>query len=167
MLSSFPLYMEVGMEKISGIISSSPRVTSVDMKESSPVRSGTPGFGRAEAQVGRERASGDTMKQATEAQNEMHDWRSKDAKHAAIAKDMADKFFSKNKVDVEATPAPNEERISSIAGAAASKLAQSREMLEEHEAGQGDIESAISNPDARSAQPAGLHPKGSFINYAA
>ncbi len=154
------------MEKISSIIPSSSRVTSVDMKESSPVRAGTPGFGRAEAQAGRERESKDTVKASSEAQTEMHDWRAKDAKHAAIAKDMADKFFSKNKVDVEESGAPNEERISSLAGAA-SKVAKSREIIEENEGMQSEIEAGISNPEARSAQPAGLHPKGSFINYAA
>ena len=154
------------MEKISSIIPGSSRVTSVDMKESSPVRAGTPSFGRAEAQVGRERETKETTKAATEAQAEMHDWRSKDAKHAAIAKDMADKFFSKNKVDVEEPGSPNEERISSLAAGAAKNM-KSREMLEENENMQGEIESGVSNPEARSSQPPGLHPKGSFINYAA
>ena len=99
----FSALQEVGMEKISSIIPGSSRVTSVDMKESSPVRAGTPGFGRAEAQAGRERESKDTVKAASEAQTEMHDWRAKDAKHAAIAKDMADKFFSKNNNHIGAT----------------------------------------------------------------
>lgn len=34
------------MQKISGIIPSSSRVTTVDMRDSSPVRSGAPSFGR-------------------------------------------------------------------------------------------------------------------------
>lgn len=155
------------MEKISSIIPSSSRVTSVDMKESSPVRSGTPGFGRAEAQAGRDRGAGETAKAATEAQTEMHDWRAKDAKHASIAKDMADKFFSKNKVDIEEAGIPGEERMSSLAANAASKMSKSRDILDENESMQGEIESGISNPEARGSQPPGLHPKGSFINYAA
>ncbi len=153
------------MEKISSILPGSSRVTSVDMKEAGPVRSGTPGFGRAEAQAGRERPSADTIKQATEAQTEMHDWRTKDMKHAAIAKEMSDKFFTKNKVDIEEIPSQAGERTSTIAGAVV-KAAKSREMLEENEDMQSEIESGIANPEART-QPPGLHPKGSFINYAA
>ena len=153
------------MEKISSILPGSSRVTSVDMKESSPVRSGTPGFGRAEAQAGRERPSAEAIKQSTEAQNEMHDWRSKDVKHAAIAKEMSDKFFSKNKVDIEEAPAATE-RTSALANTAA-KLSKGREMFEENEDMQGEIEAGVANPEARLQQPAGLHPKGSFINYVA
>ncbi len=154
------------MEKISSILPGSSRVTSVDMKESSPVRSGTPGFGRAEAQAGRERPSADTIKQASEAQTEMHDWRAKDLKHATIAKELSDKFFSKNKVDNEDLPTRNQERLSGLTGEAGSKISKSRDILEENEELQSEIEAGISNPETRS-QPAGLHPKGSFINYVA
>lgn len=47
------------MQKISGIIPSSARVSNVDMKEAPPVRPGTPGFGRMEGISSlRDRASG-------------------------------------------------------------------------------------------------------------
>ncbi len=154
------------MEKISSILSGSPRVTSVDMKESSPVRSGTPGFGRAEAHVSRERPSTDSLKQATDAHAEVHDWRSKDVKHAAIAKEMSNRFFAKNKVDIEEIPQPSEGRLAAFTAAAEYKVSSAQEMLDENEAMHSDIQAGITNPEARS-QPAGLHPKGSFINYVA
>ena len=155
------------MEKISSILPGSSRVTSVDLKESSPVRSSVPTFGRAEAPQGRERPSVDAMKPATSAQAEMHDWRAKDLKHASIAKDLSDKFFAKNKVDVEEAPIHTEDRFASMTAESGGKLTRAREMFEENEAMQSEIEAGVSNPEARSQQPAGLHPKGSFINYVA
>ena len=152
------------MEKISSILPSSARVTSVDMKESNPVRAGAPGFGRAEAQMNRERTSPDSIKQATEAQLDMHDWRSKDLKHASIAKDMADKFFAKNKKDIDEVIPSSDERISSTVSGL-QKMA-SKELNEESQSMEGEIEAELTNPE-KLIQPAGLHPKGSFINYAA
>jgi hypothetical protein len=154
---------EVGMEKISSILPGTARVTSVDMKESNPVRSGAPGFGRAEAHMNRERTSPEGIRQAAENQLDTHDWRSKDVKHAAIAKDMADKFFAKNKKDVEDVGPVSDDRISSTAGM---QKMLTKEVGEENQNMESEIEAGISNPEKLS-QPAGLHPKGSFINYTA
>ncbi len=152
------------MEKISSILPGTARVTSVDMKEANPVRSGTPGFGRAEAPMNRERTSPDGIKQSAEAQLDTHDWRSKDLKHASIAKDMADKFFAKNKKDIDDVGPVSDDRISSVASGL--QKISTKELSEQSENTESEIEAGLANPEKLS-QPAGLHPKGSFINYVA
>ncbi len=84
------------MEKISGIIPSSARVTSVDLKES-PVRPGAPSFGRPQAAAGKDSitTNGEAMKKASDMFASQTDWRSKDARQAAMVNDVSNAFFMK------------------------------------------------------------------------
>lgn len=143
------------MEKLSGILAGSPRVTAADMKEANPVRSGAPSFGRSEVGVRSERMDVDGMKQSSEVQKEMSDWKSKDFKHAAIAKDMSDKFFAKPKKEdstrVDDGSANHEVEINY------KPMLEDRNLSSSYE----------SSPETNMQQPPGLYPKGSFVNYVA
>lgn len=92
------------MEKISGILPSTTRITSVDLKSSGSVRSGTPSYGRP---VGLSSAAEREIERTT-AQNAraMHERlmekRSMDPR-AQIVQKMADDFFI-NKNQAEAAP---------------------------------------------------------------
>lgn len=84
------------MEKISGILPSSARVASVDLKES-PVRPGTPAFGRPQGAAGKESVTtnGEAMKKASEMFTHQNDWRAKDASRAAMVSEVSNNFFMK------------------------------------------------------------------------
>jgi hypothetical protein len=82
------------VQKISGILPGSSRVTSVDLKASRPVRPGVPGFG---APLG----ESNLKDQVTRSQLTMQDpnsievprWRSKEDNNAEIARSLSDQFF--------------------------------------------------------------------------
>lgn len=93
------------MQKISGIIPSSPRVASTDLSVAKAVRPGAPTFG---APVGSSSlgpvsqlpvSALDRIKQLQE--REMSDAQRKEAAHADIATRMADSFFLKNRRTAE------------------------------------------------------------------
>lgn len=82
------------MDKISGIIPSSSRVASVDMRDAPPVRPGTPSFGRPEGVSSlRDAKIGQTAARAGRINQERLDWKSKDMQNAAVAREMSDRFF--------------------------------------------------------------------------
>lgn len=82
------------MEKISGILPKSARVSSVDMKDAAPVRPGTPTFGRPEGVSSlREAAVGQTAARASKIHAERMDWKSKDLSQAAMARELSENFF--------------------------------------------------------------------------
>lgn len=85
------------MEKISGIVPATSRVTSVNLKESQTMRPGAPGFG---APVGKAAINGGnqptTAEKAVAAHNALMSRRSGDAHHPQLIKDMTDKFFMQN-----------------------------------------------------------------------
>lgn len=89
------------MDKISGIIPSSPRLQAVDLKDSAPVRPGTPTFGRPEGVSSLKVAAIPTFDVPTTAQRgmgahqELMDWRSKDQRHAQMAAELSNRFFMK------------------------------------------------------------------------
>lgn len=86
------------MDKISGIIPSSPRVTAVDLRDSAPVRPGTPSFGRREGVSSlREPIPMEAPRRASLAQAEMVGWKSKDMEHAAMVQEMSNRFFIKSR----------------------------------------------------------------------
>lgn len=84
------------MQKISGIIPGSSRVTSVDLKSSRPVRPGVPSFGAPQGES-------NLRDQVTRSQLTMQDpnsidvprWRSKEDANAEIARNLTDQFFRK------------------------------------------------------------------------
>lgn len=85
------------MEKISGIVPASSRVTSVNLKDSQTMRPGTPSFG---APMGKAAINGGdaptTAEKAVAAHNTLMSRRSGDAHHPQLIKDMTDKFFMRN-----------------------------------------------------------------------
>lgn len=82
------------MEKISGILPKSARVSSVDMKDSAPVRPGTPAFGRPEGVSSlREAAIGQTASRAAKIHSDRMDWKTKDLQQAEMARELSDNFF--------------------------------------------------------------------------
>lgn len=126
------------MEKISGIIPSSARVAAVDLKES-PVRPGTPAFGRPQAASGAASVptnAGGAMEKAADMFSKQTDWRSKDNSRAALVSEVSNAFFMK--------------RTEPPAGASAAA---------------GQV--AASSNEAPLQQPEGLYPRGSFIDRVA
>ena len=89
------------MQKISGILPSSSRVTTVDVsKEAGSVRPGAPSFGRP---VGESNLFKNSVvrsaHQAIQKHNELWDARSEQQDQAKIIQDMADSFFkTKNQI---------------------------------------------------------------------
>lgn len=159
------------MEKISGIIPSSSRVASVDMKEAPPVRPGTPGFGRAEGVSAlREQTmnGGNTAQRSSGIQAEHLDWRSKDLQHANVAKQVSDRFFAKNKQtadevsDVESSSMNRGLQVSANsrpAGFKTDEVGSFRATSNRYAASEENEE-----PGPQLAQPEGLFPKGSFLD---
>ena len=88
------------MEKISGIVPSTARVQSVNLKDSQTMRPGAPSFG---APKGKAAINGGntltTAEKAVAAHNKLMARRSGDAHHPEIIRDMADQFFLKNKTE--------------------------------------------------------------------
>ncbi len=82
------------MQKISGILPSSSRLTSVDLKESGAARPGAPSFGRP---LGESNLMSNSITRsahrALQQHNEISEARSKDQKQAREIQKMADEFF--------------------------------------------------------------------------
>ncbi|MDZ4661068.1 MAG: hypothetical protein SGJ18_05555 [Pseudomonadota bacterium] len=92
------------MDKISGILPGSSRVTSVDLNAASPVRPGTPAFG---SPTGRSTANQMQRSSATMVNPNSIDvprWKAKEDMHAEIAKRVSDGFFRKNITEAPAEP---------------------------------------------------------------
>jgi hypothetical protein len=127
------------MDKISGIIPSSARVSAVDMRDAAPVRSGTPSFGRPDPagaraaaangsevnqavaqQPGNRQVAGQPQPAAAPQPPPMPAWQAKDNRHASVVSQISDKFFMKNDQPAE-LPAPRQMELpaSSIAAVAA------------------------------------------------
>lgn len=172
------------MEKISGIIPGSARVTSVDLKEASPVRPGTPAFGRPEINRGmndlkQELGINSTAQKALNAHNELSDWRSKDAKHAAVVSELTDKFFVKNQKEVEPSGARGTSGVTMPQLRATAMDVASRpagfktDSTGSFRAAQNGFSRPAFFDDMEEeslpalSQPEGLYPKGSFIDRTA
>lgn len=142
------------MEKISGILPSSPRIASVDMKEAAPVRPGTPGFGRAEGVSSlRQAKMGETASRAAKLSQNQLDWRSKDMKNAATVRELSDRFFQGNKKAAESVmEAPSEMNTAPLEAPLRSEPAGF------------DIVALDRTTRDEGAQPEGLHPRGSFVD---
>lgn len=171
------------MDKISGILGSSPRLQAVDLKDS-PVRPGTPSFGRPEGSSALKVASMPAFEVPTTAQRgvgahqELMDWRSKDQRSAAMAAELSNRFFMK--------PTPVQEQtvdVTNGAGAYASTLPIGFNAVESRPTGfKGDdlmaprstvrppapiIDDEDDGDTMELQQPEGLFPKGSFIDRTA
>ncbi len=144
------------MEKISGILKPSNRVTSVDMKEAAPIRPGTPSFGRPEGTSSlRDRTkSADGLGASQEAHATMMHWRTKEGNNTRAVGEIADRFFSANKKEV----------MKSI-----NVQAPERPVI-----GEADVErepasemAPFENPLHEEPADGEYYPKGSFINVSA
>ncbi len=94
------------MQKISGIIPSSPRVASVDLKEAAPVRPGTPGFGRPEGVSSlKERANAAASASAFKARFPGDEPQSKESEQAESVAQISERFFGRNMRDADAAGA--------------------------------------------------------------
>lgn len=170
------------MEKISGILPGSSRVTAVDLKEAGPVRPGTPSFGRPQGVSSLKEVSRDsifpTSQKAINSHNELNDWRSKDAKLAAVAAELSDRFFIRNQKEAELPVGPEASGFNmSQIRATAQEVASSPAGFKTD--GTGSLRAAqasFSRPSTFDdfddssttlAQPEGLYPKGSFIDRTA
>lgn len=153
------------MEKISGILKNSPRVQSVDLRESTPVRPGTPSFGRPEGVSALAKSALDTLKPAPTLEVEQP-WKSKDQQQAQLAAELAGRFFSKP-VTAEAVMA-NESRIP----ATAVPVDMIPMSIMDRPFGKQDEFSnlrsmnfnALPDPGPMMQQPDGYFPRGSFIS---
>ncbi|MBK8201857.1 MAG: hypothetical protein IPK68_05915 [Bdellovibrionales bacterium] len=86
------------MQKISGILPSTPRIASVDMNESSALRPGGPSFGRpvgVSELSSREDVKISTAQIAGQRHDELLGLRSKDLRDAESVKRLSDSFFMK------------------------------------------------------------------------
>jgi len=157
------------MEKISGIIPNSARVSSVDMKEAAPVRPGTPGFGRPEGVSSlRETAiAQDTARRGVGELKQQLDWRTKDVQQAGMVQNIADRFFAKNRQGVDG-PAVEVDGSEMFSGSTLVKASASLDPNTPSINGSAeDPESESQFKESQIKQPIGLHPKGSFIDYSA
>jgi hypothetical protein len=155
-----PDHMEVGMQKISGILSASSRVTSVDMKEAPPVRPGTPGFGRPEGVSSlRERPSAvDALRKGRQIQDDLFSARSKESQQAESVAQMSDRFFSRN--SREADSVDRTEVLVAI------PVAIEMDPAESNPAG-FRTDSVTASLKESESEPDGLYPRGSFIDKTA
>lgn len=165
------------MEKISGIIKSSPRLQSVDMRDSMPVRPGTPTFGRpvGVSSLTDNQVFNQTSVKANGIQNQMSDWRTKDAEKADIARRVSEGFFGKNRREAEVVvdnDAPTFEdvvssamyeapRESTPAGFKAGSVSAFRGTRDFEAEGPGLTQQEETD---QLLQPEGLFPKGSFLD---
>lgn len=96
------------MEKISGIVATSPRIKAVDMKKERPVRASAPNFGQPVAESTNRGPVKHAVVEATRTYNETYGADAKMAREAAIVKRMSEEFFGNQarSTDVSAQPAP-------------------------------------------------------------
>jgi hypothetical protein len=83
------------MEKISGILPASPRVTKVDLSEAPPSRAAIPGMDRG---IG-------AMSHIADVGSSAPTWKSKEARQAALVTDVSNSFFMKAKPEAESDTA--------------------------------------------------------------
>ena len=104
------------MNKISGILPSTARVTAVDMKSAQPIRPGQPDFGRP---VGR---SGEAAKITPKVagrnplatHRDVMSIRNKEERHKAIVEEMSNSFFMKNRQSAPAQVVDSDFRATSF-----------------------------------------------------
>ncbi|HEX4922848.1 MAG TPA: hypothetical protein VFV50_02145 [Bdellovibrionales bacterium] len=100
------------MEKISGIVPSSPRLKSVDMKKERPVRASAPSFGQPVAESTNRGPVKHAVVEAVKTYKETYGADAKMAREAEIVKRMSDEFFRNQarSTDVSAQPAQKAEQ---------------------------------------------------------
>lgn len=105
------------MEKISGIIPSSPRVSTVDLKNAGTVRPGAPGFGRAQGISSLAQTSAiDVVDRMSLHELSGHRKTQKSPEHdqAKIVSDITSGFFMKRKREADESPILRDMNVSKI-----------------------------------------------------
>jgi hypothetical protein len=179
------------MEKISGILPSSSRVSSVDMRDAAPIRPGTPSFGRPEGVSSlRDAKIGETAARAVKINQDRLDWKSKDLNQAAMAREISESFFINRKANAvkdlnvdsgitglsggienqgipaammapkASTPAGFDSSIESVVESVTTDFSDLAPDL-------APVESTESNDSSSPEAPAGLYPRGSFVDVRA
>ncbi len=165
------------MEKISGILPSSSRVSSVDMRDAAPIRPGTPSFGRPEGVSSlRDAKVGETAARASRLSQDRLDWKSKDSNQAAIARDISDSFFINRKANAmkesasQVADSPESNALSPLPVALLAGKASMPAGFETVESVSDlapDMAAIEIDEAAQESAPAGLHPRGSFVDVRA
>lgn len=173
------------MEKISGILPSSSRVSSVDMRDAAPIRPGTPSFGRPEGVSSlRDAKIGETAARAAKINQDRLDWKSKDLNQAAMAREISESFFINRKagavkdMNVDSghggvgglngvPPAMMAAKTSTPAGFDTSIDSVIESVTSDFSDLTPDVGPVESSESASSDAPAGLYPRGSFVDVRA
>lgn len=87
------------MEKISGILPSNSRVTSVDMERSQPVRRGVPAFGRRVVDANPQDKISLSGIDHSSISERLNTYKPRDVQNREIATRVADDFFMNQKPD--------------------------------------------------------------------
>ena len=159
------------MQKISGILGASARVTSVDMKDAPPVRPGMPGFGRPEGVSSlRQRAvaappTPDALSAAPQLFQDQMGIRSKEAQQAKMAAEVSNSFFMKKREQVEQAPAANEQMVDVVLAMPAQVPASQIDAIASKPA-QADYDE-VAAVAKEAFEPDALYPKGSFVDVVA
>jgi hypothetical protein len=166
---------EVEVDKISGIIPQSHRVSSVDMKDAAPIRPGMPSFGRPQGVSSLNKgpnvaALGDTASKAMVEHEELSGWKAADKAKADAVQSVSNSFFMKN--TKEAEPVNDIEPVRLIPVdqmPARSKPAGFKSEIGSMKSEMGAIASFEDGFEGEPElqQPEGLFPKGSFIDRTA
>ncbi len=169
------------MEKISGIVKTSPRLSSVDLKEAAPVRPGVPAFGRPEGistltqqqqSLGMNASLATTAQKSAGVQAQVLDWRAKDAQNAAIAAEMSNRFFLKNTTTAETVQPGETQALGPMHMAGVSSKPAGFKSDAMFKVGPSVFAPIADENVAESEgasevvlqQPEGLYPKGSFVD---
>lgn len=137
------------MEKISRIVGGNKRVAAVDLKNSAPVRPGTPTFGRpvgTSTQVDYDPRT--TAQKAVELMNERDQKRAVQDRDTQIVQKMADAFFAQKARFLEQPRSQPTTEFSEAVGA---------------EGAAGEVEAPVTTDESGEA-PKQFTPRGSFVD---
>ncbi|MBK9040339.1 MAG: hypothetical protein IPL83_14470 [Bdellovibrionales bacterium] len=126
------------MQKISGILPSTPRIASVDMNESSALRPGGPSFGRPVG-VSELSSRGDVKISTAQIAGQRHDellgLRSKELRDAESVKRLSDGFFMK-RVQPEIEDGQRDSKIDDQTEVAADQVSSVPRLFRDPESGE-------------------------------
>lgn len=126
------------MQKISGILPSTPRIASVDMNESSALRPGGPSFGRPVG-VSELSSRGDNKTSTAQIAGQRHDellgLRSKELRDAESVKRLSDGFFMK-RVQPEIEDGQRDSKIDDQTEVAADQVSSVPRLFRDPESGE-------------------------------
>lgn len=144
------------MEKISGILKPSHRVTSVDMSDAAPARPGMPSFGRPEGSSSLRERGVDGLAGGAEAQATMMHWRAREGRNTRDAEAIADRFFMSKEQEVMKPISKQAPDRTSFGESEVEREPASEEMMPK--------ENPLHSEDPI---PGEFYPKGSFLNAVA